>query len=83
VILAVLAVKVLRNEVANESILPVRLVTVVLPNVDDPTVKRLPNAPVPVTVVDPAIRAVTAPLPAVKLVKVVEAKVEDPETSRF
>ena len=39
----------------------VRLLAVVLPSVEEPTVKILPNAAIPETVVDPILSAVKAP----------------------
>lgn len=67
----------------NDNVLPVTFVTVVLPSVELPVVKIFPNAPVPETVVEPTLSAVSAPVPPVKLVSVVEASVDDPDTTRF
>jgi hypothetical protein len=58
-------------------------VAVVEPIVDEPVVNRLPNAPIPVTVVEAAFSATTAPVPAVKLASVVEARVEEPVIAAF
>jgi hypothetical protein len=56
---------------------------VVLPSVELPVVNKLPNAPIPVTVVDAALRAVTAPVPAVKFARVVDASVEEEPATKF
>ena len=59
--LPVIAVKVEASALENERVLPVRFETVVEPRVDEPVVKIFPNAPTPVTVVDPRFNAVIFP----------------------
>jgi hypothetical protein len=54
------------------------LEAVVEPIVDEPIVKIFPNAPIPVTVVEPADSDVAKPFCAMKFVSVVDAKVVDP-----
>ena len=60
-----------------------KLEAVVDPKVDEPTVNKLPKAPIPVTVVDPEMRAVTAALPAVKFASVVDARVDDAPATKL
>lgn len=59
------------------------LLTVVDPNVDDPVVKIFPNAPIPETVVEPMLSAVTFPVPATKFASVVEPRVDEPVIAIF
>ena len=68
--------------VVNAPILPVIFVTVVDPNVDDPVVKKFPEAVTPVTVVEPELSEVTLPAWATKFVRVVEARVVEEVTAR-
>jgi hypothetical protein len=58
----VTAVRVLITAVTKAKIFPVRFVTVVEPRVDEPVVNRFPNAPIPVTVVEPELSEVTFPV---------------------
>jgi hypothetical protein len=54
--------RLVKYAVAKERMLPSMLVTVVDPNVELPVVNRFPNAPIPVTVVEPELSEVTFPV---------------------
>jgi hypothetical protein len=79
----VIAVSVEAIAFENANVFPVTFVTVVEPRVEEPIVNIFPNTPVPTTVVEPTLSAVSAPVCAVKLVSVVDASVDDPDTTRL
>ena len=74
----VIAVNVFINAVAKAKIFPVKFVTVVDANVEEPTAKKLLAASIPVFVEDPIFNELNAPVWAIKLVRVVLAKVVEP-----